>query len=155
MKTYDNMTRDIKTWQFENLTVCENCGSNFSVSALGWYPARVCNVKGSGSYKACGQIHHMWFSKENQDSSGLLFLEGQNIFKWTSLKWHGLTEGKVGQGLAHQTSSNIFKWIRTDGRVSHIKEGRVSQKGRASQKTGSRPLNKGRVSQKAGYHKRN
>ena len=149
MKKYDNMTRDIKTWQFENLTVCENCGSNFSVSALGWYPARVCNVKGSGSYKACGQIHHMWFSKENQDSSGLLFLVGQNIFKWTSLKWHGLTEGKVGQGLAHQTSSNIFKWIRTDGRVSHIKEGRVSQKGRASQKTGSRPLNKGRVSQKA------
>ena len=103
---YDNMTRDIKTWQFENLTVCENCGSNFSVSALGWYPARVCNVKGSGSYKACGQIHHMWFSKENQDSSGLLFLEGQNIFKWMGLKWQGLTEGKAGQGPAHQTSSN-------------------------------------------------
>jgi len=34
-------------------------------------------------------------------------------------------------------------------------DGRVSQKGRASQKTGSRPLNKGRVSQKTGYHKIN
>ena len=53
-----------KTWQSENLTLYENCSSNFSVSALGWYPARVCNVKGPGSYKACGQIHHMWFSKE-------------------------------------------------------------------------------------------
>ena len=54
-----------------------------------------------------------------------------------------------GQGRAGSRPSNIFKWIRTDGRVSHIKEGRVSQKGRTSQKTGSRPLNKGRVSQKA------
>ena len=54
-----------------------------------------------------------------------------------------------GQGRAGSRPSNIFKWIKTDGRVSHIKEGRVSQKGRASQKTGYRPLIKGRVSQKA------
>ena len=54
-----------------------------------------------------------------------------------------------GQGRAGSRPSNIFKWIRTDGRVSHIKEGRVSQKGRASQKTGYRPLNKGRISQTA------
>ena len=146
------MTRDIKTWQFENLTFCENCGSNFSVSALGWYTARVCNVKGSGSYKACGQIHHMWFSEENQDSSGLLFLVGQSIFKWMGFKWQGLTEGKVGQGLAHQTSSNKKEQM---GGSHTSREGRISHKGRASQKTGSRPLNKGRVSQKAGHHKIN
>ena len=60
-----------------------------------------------------------------------------------------------GQGRAGSRPSNITKQIRTDGRVSHIKEGRISHKGRASQKTGSRPLNKGRVSQKAGHHKMN
>ena len=57
-----------------------------------------------------------------------------------------------GQGRAGSRPSNIFKWIKIDGRVSHIKEGRVSQKGRASQKPGShrtQGLTEGKVSQKA------
>ena len=115
-----------KTCQFENLTVCENCGSNFSVSALGWYPARVCNVKGRFVQSLWADPSHV-ILKENQDSSDLLFLLGQNIFKWMNFKWQGLTEGKVGQGLAHQTSSN--KWEQMAG--SHRKAGLHRRQGLA------------------------
>ena len=121
-------------------------------------------AEGRVSQKTQGRVSrmtHAWSQGQTCETTRGLTVShiDQNIMEGKAYMTQGRVSQKSkphrGQGVVshvpHRMQNLGEGRVSLKAQVSHI----VSQKGRASRRTGSRPLDKGRVSQKARYHQIN